>query len=291
MSWRTIVVGSRAKLDFKMNYMIVRSGDVTNKIYIHEIYMVIIESTAVSMTAVLLNELIKAKIKVVFCDSTRNPSGELVSYYGSHNTSGRCREQMLWSTLDKGTIWTDIIRTKIMNQARLLLSNGLAEANLLKQYIEELTFNDETQREGHAAKVYFNALFGKDFTRDTDNNINAALNYGYSILLSAINREVVGLGYLTQFGLCHHSQFNQFNFSSDLIEPLRGIVDRTVLSMNHMNFTKEDKYVLVGLLSEEVKIDGRQQILSSAIRIYCKSVTDALTKRDLSLVRFIEYEL
>lgn len=291
MSWRTVVVSNRAKLDFKMNYMIVRTEDITHKIYISEIYMVIIESTAVSLTAVLLNELIKAKIKIIFCDAMRNPSCEVLSYYGAHNTSGRCQSQVQWKEEYKGTLWTDIVRTKIYNQSRLLKKYNHAEYSLLEQYIRELTYRDETQREGHAAKVYFNALFGKDFTREADNNINAALNYGYSILLSAISREISALGYLTQFGLCHHNQFNYFNLSSDLIEPLRPLIDRNVLLMDHINFVREDKYRLVGLLSEEVRIDGKVQMLSAAIRIYCKSITDALTNEDLSLVRFVEYEL
>ena len=59
------------------------------------------------------------------------------------------------------------------------------------------------KRQGHAAKVYFNALFGMEFTRTADNLVNAALNYGYSIILSIFNREVVAGGYMTQFGLFH----------------------------------------------------------------------------------------
>ena len=31
------------------------------------------------------------------------------------------------------------------------------------KYYNEVQFDDETNREGHAAKVYFNALFGKEF--------------------------------------------------------------------------------------------------------------------------------
>ncbi|WP_028258279.1 type II CRISPR-associated endonuclease Cas1 [Veillonella montpellierensis] len=291
MSWRTVVISRCAKLDFKMNYMIVRQEGEVHKIYIHEIYVLIIESTAVSMTAALLYALIKEKVKVIFCDPTRNPVAELVSYYGSHNTSGRCREQMEWTERDKVLLWTDIVRSKIRNQARLLERKGLEAYRLLESYIGDVRLGDETQREGHAAKVYFNALFGTSFTRDEESNINAALNYGYAILLSAINREVVALGYLTQFGLCHSNQFNPFNFSCDLIESLRGLVDKTVVDMDLTHFTKDEKYQLVNLLSEEVIIDKQRHVLSGAIRIYCKSVMDALTASDLSLVRFIEYEL
>ena len=67
----------------------------------------------------------------------------------------------------------------------------MKEAELLYTYIDEMRLGDETNREGHAAKVYFNALFGMDFTRTAENSINAALNYGYGVLLSACNREIV----------------------------------------------------------------------------------------------------
>ncbi len=81
------------------------------------------------------------------------------------------------------------------------------------QYINEIEFGDVTNREGHAAKVYFNALFGMDFTRSAENVTNAALNYGYSLLLSTFNRCVVANGYITQLGLFHDNVFNQFNLS------------------------------------------------------------------------------
>ena len=35
MSWRTVVISSRSKLDFKMNYMIIRKDFETTKVYIY----------------------------------------------------------------------------------------------------------------------------------------------------------------------------------------------------------------------------------------------------------------
>ena len=75
MSWRTIVVTNTSKLDYQMGFMVVR-GEDTVKVHINEIEMVIIESTAVSITAYLMNELIKNKVKVIFCDEKRNPSSD-----------------------------------------------------------------------------------------------------------------------------------------------------------------------------------------------------------------------
>ena len=62
MSWRTVVISNNAKLDYQIGYLVVR-GSETTKIHLNEIGMLIIESTAVSMTSYLLNELVKNKIK------------------------------------------------------------------------------------------------------------------------------------------------------------------------------------------------------------------------------------
>lgn len=285
MSWRIVEITNRAKLDLKMNYLVVRKEEIT-RIHLSEISVLIIESTAVSITAALLVELAKRKIKVIFCDEKRNPIFENVSYYGSHDTSLKVKMQMEWSDDMKGFVWTEIVREKIRNQRNLLTEMGKPEEALLEQYINELEYRDATNREGHAAKVYFNALFGKDFSRSQTSPINAALDYGYSIILSAFNREITASGYLTQLGLFHDNRFNMFNFGSDLMEPFRPLVDKLVYKMNPEKLEHEEKIEIVNLLNYEVQIDGKRQYLNNAIKIYCKSIFAALNEKDVSLMRF-----
>lgn len=290
MSWRTIVITKRAKLDLQLGFMVVR-GEHTTKVALNEIAVVLIESTAVSLTTSLLAELTKRKVKVIFCDEKRNPSSELVSYYGSHDTSNKIRKQIAWRQNTKEAVWTEIVSEKIRKQKELLELLGKEEAELLSSYLQQIAWNDETNREGHAAKVYFNALFGLDFTRTEDNLINAALNYGYSIILSSFTREIVANGYITQLGLFHDNMFNQFNLASDLMEPFRPLVDKCVLEMKLEQFVHEEKMWLVDIQNQEVQIDGKIQYVSNAIKIYCKSVFDALNEDDSALVRFYKIEL
>ena len=285
MSWRTVVISSNAKLDYQLGYMVVRK-DVTTKIHLGEIGMLMVESTSVSITAALLSELVKHKIKVIFCDEKRNPISELIPYYGAHNSSAKIKKQMSWTDERKTTIWTEIVYEKIHKQAEFLQELRRKESELLYSYLNEITFGDTTNREGHAAKVYFNALFGKSFSREQDNAINAALNYGYAILLSAVNREILSLGYITQLGLNHCNQFNPYNLGSDLMEPLRGFVDAVVIKSIPTEFNRDVKLSLIELLSEDVKINDTIQTFSAAIRIYCKSVFDALNENDSALIRF-----
>ena len=290
MSWRIVVISKRAKLDYQLGYLVVRNESVT-KIHLGEISTLLIESTAVSITTSLLAELTKKKIKVIFCDEKRNPSSELVGYYGSHDTSSKVRNQIQWSRNSKDTVWTEIVTEKIRKQKKLLEYQGKEESKLLDSYLQEIKWNDETNREGHAAKVYFNALFGLDFTRTTDCPVNSALNYGYSIILSAFTREITANGYITQLGLFHDNMFNQFNLASDLMEPFRVLVDKEVLEMKFEEFEVDEKRRLVNILNHEVVIDGKVQYVNNAVKIYCKSVFDALNEDDSSLIRFYKFEL
>lgn len=289
MSWRTVVVASSAKLDYQMGYLVIRKEEIT-KIHLSEISILIIENTAVALTAALLCELTKKKIKVVFCDEKRNPSSELIPYYGSHDTSAKIRKQITWSEQAKKTVWTEIVSEKIKQQAEHLEIYSKPEASMLYSYIHEITFGDETNREGHAAKVYFNALFGKDFTRTEDNSINAALNYGYGIILSCFTREIVANGYLTQLGVFHDNMFNQFNLASDLMEPFRPIVDRVVVRLNPQQFEHDEKVEILRLLENEVVIANRKEYVNNAIAIYTRSVFEALNDNDASLIKFYRIE-
>ena len=244
MGWRTIVVNNNCKLSYKNNYLIVRSENL-QQIHLSEVNMIIVENCMASITSYLLNELAKRRIKIVFCDEKHNPSCEMMPFYGSFNTSKKILNQIKWSDKIKNQAWKDIVKYKIMNQSRLLEKLEISGYEKLLEYANEVEDGDITNREGHSAKVYFNLLFGNKFVRGEENNINSALDYGYSILLSAFNREIVSKGYITPIGINHHNEFNQFNFSSDLMEVFRPLVDEIVYNNREREFDKEFKYKLI----------------------------------------------
>ncbi len=286
MSWRTVVITSRCKLDYKMGFMVVRAEE-TKKIFLDEIAILLIENPAVSLTGCLLEALVEKKIRVIFCDARRTPNAELVPYYNSYDCSRKIKAQIAWTDDLKGAIWADIVAEKIRKQADFLEElEKVNESSLLRSYLSQIEPHDASNREGHAAKVYFNALFGMDFTRSEENTVNAALNYGYSIILSAFNREIVAHGYLTQLGIFHDNMFNHFNLSCDLMEPFRILVDRKVKSLSFADLTSAEKHTLVNVLNETVVINQTKQTVLNAIKYYCRSVFDALNDSDLSLIQF-----
>lgn len=291
MSWRTVVISKISKLDYSLGYLVVRDVNSSVKIHIDEISVLVLENTATSLTCALLNELVNKKIKVIFCDEKRNPKAELTPYYGSHDSSLKIKNQIAWETKIKQELWTLIVTEKITNQAKVLKYCGSPQCELLYSYIDEIKIYDSTNREGHAAKVYFNALFGKGFSRDKDCPVNAALNYGYSLILSCFNREVVCSGFLTQIGIFHDNMFNQYNLSCDLMEPFRPLVDIAVKRLSPQEFSKNEKIEILKILSCEVIIEKQKQTLMNAIRLYCKSVFRAFEEKDIQKVSFPDYEL
>ena len=159
MSYRIVIITKNSKLNYKNGYLVIRNDDV-KMIHLSEIGCLLINSTMVTITTYCLAEIVKEKIKVIFCDEEQNPISELIPYYGSHNTSKRIVTQIEWDNSIKSLVWTNIVKQKIFNQANLLKSLKKKEYELLEDYYNNVQQDDITNR-SHAAKVYFNALFGK----------------------------------------------------------------------------------------------------------------------------------
>jgi CRISPR-associated endonuclease Cas1 subtype II len=287
MSYQTVVISKSAKLDYSMGYLVVRQ-ESTKRIHLADIETLLVESTAVSITSALLAALTKSKVKVIFCDEKRNPSAELTSYYGCHDCSGKLRTQIAWSEHAKIAVWTEIVREKITNQMKHLEERKLTGATLLRDYLADLEFGDASNREGHAARVYFTGLFGEDFSRSQENSINAALNYGYSILLSMVNREIVVNGYTTKLGIFHDNAGNPYNLGSDLMEPFRIIIDRMVKDEMPEKFETEEKHHMLNVVNQEVMIAAKREYVPNAIKIYVRSVFDAINDNDISEIKFYQ---
>ena len=272
MSWRIIYVTSHCHLSYKNGFVTFR-GEEVKQIHISEIHTLIIDSNMVTISTYLLNELIESKIKVIICNEKHHPNMELMPYYGSFDSSKMISKEMIWKKEDCDKLWKYIIEFKIKHQAALLSNYNKEKSDQLIRYSNEVIDADETNREGHAAKVYFNSLFGKSFSRnDETNEINAYLNYGYSIILSAINKEVVANGYITQIGIHHKGANNPYNLSCDLMEIFRPIVDKYARENMGIPFEKNKKLEIVNILNNRFLYDNNMQYLTNIISIYVNKV-------------------
>ena len=289
MSFRTIVITKQSKISYKNRFLVVKQEMNEKYVHLSEIDTIIVDSISVSISAYLLKELSDNKINIIFCDEKHNPFGELIPYYSKYNTSKMIKKQIKWKLLNKDKLWKEIIKNKIMNQALLLKKIKNVKYKLMLSYIDDVVDGDKTNREGHAAKVYFNALFGNYFTRDLDDPINAALNYGYSILLSTINKEIINNGYLTQLGIHHKNEFNPFNLTCDLMEPFRVVIDNFVYYNQKRKLDSGYKLDLINILNNTFKYKDKCYTLKDIIKMFVKNTLEAMDNSD-DYRRFIYYE-
>ena len=289
MGWRTVVLTNPCRLNYKNNFLVIRTDEL-KMIHLSEISTVMLENSQISLSNYLLNELVKNKIQVIFCDERHNPTAEVMPFYASFNSPKKIMQQIRWSEERKKQLNTYIIRNKIENQRKFLQLHQKEEHVMLEGYLNELEFDDATNREGHSAKVYFNALFEKSFTRDDESNINAMLDYGYTILLSCFNRTVVALGYLTQLGINHKNEFNEFNFSCDLIEPFRVLVDEFAYQNMGDVLDKENKHRIVDILNEKKYYEGKEQYVTNIVKRFVENCVAFLNGATDEYIAF-DYEL
>lgn len=273
--FRTVVIQSPCKLTYKDGFLIIR-GDEVRTVHISELHTLILDTTMVTLTGYLICELMHEKVNILFCDEKRNPCGHILPCAGSHDTAARMMAQANWSDARKAALWQQIIQQKILNQAGVMQEVSVEAARQIAAFAESVTLGDATNREGHAAKVYFNRIFGKDFSRDLKSDRNAALNYGYSLLLSCFNKEVTARGYATQLGIHHRNAYNSFNLSCDLMEPFRFLVDEVVLHQGERTFDKEYKYELLDILNTEICHQQQKMYVSTAIARFVRNTTDYL---------------
>ena len=289
MSFRTVVITKQSKISYKNRFLVVRQENDEKYIHLSEIDTIIVDSISVSLSSYLLKEIADSKINIIFCDERHNPFGELIPYYSKYNSSKMIKEQIKWSKSSKNEIWLKIVKNKIINQALMLEKINSPKYELVLSYASEVKVGDKTNREAHAAKVYFNALFGNEFSRNTDCQINAALNYGYAILLSTINKEIINNGYLTQLGIHHKNEFNEFNLTCDLMEPFRIVIDNFVYFNQNRKFDSKYKLDIVNILNNKFQYQEKNYTLKDIIKLFVKNTLSSINNKE-NYKEFIYHE-
>lgn len=285
MGFRTVVVSSRCKCSYKNGYMVLQNTDI-KMVHLSEIDSVIFETVAVSISGVLLSELCKKKVRMIFCDERHLPYSHLVSLSANYKSSECLLKQVEWKEEIKDYVWANIVYDKILKQSDALRITGKEEeSSKIKEYLDYITPGDVTNREGFAAKVYFNGMFGKDFTRDqrNDDELNACLDYGYAVLLAIVSREIVKNGYNLALGIHHKGVYNPHNLACDIMEPYRPIVDLIIVNNFAGSLDSKMKEKFWNLGNIEVNYQGKGLSLPNAINEYFRSVCFCLEEEMIPL--------
>lgn len=188
----------------------------------------------------------------------------------------------------KQAVWRQIVRQKIMQQIELLRRLDIEVPETMYGYNREVESGDATNREAAAGKLYFDLLFGREFNRFSEDSMNAALNYGYTILRSAFDRAIVLHGYKTEIGIHHRSRQNPHNLSCDLMEPFRPFVDEIAYLNIGKRFNLEYRKQLILLTGSLCLYAGTEMSIANAIEQYTLDVLYSMNvpRQGLKEVRF-----
>ena len=200
----------------------------------------------------------------------------------------RINEQIEWKKWKKEKLWSKIIEQKIENQKTLLQyfekSNvAIARLETYKKNLRKKDINTENQ-EAIASRIYFQELYSNNFRRFDRDGVNSALNYGYMVLRAIISSKIVAKGFHPSLGLHHKSQFNAYNFSDDIIEIFRPMVDYLVYLhkdfLNEVKLSKEIRQKLLLVSQQKVLFNNKKYEFSQAIDYYLDSIRNYFLKNE-----------
>lgn len=293
MSWRTVLVEDGESLRLKLDSVIIEKNQKLFSIPLADISVIVVDGQQTTLSTRLLTQISKYNISLVTCDESHHPIGVFNAFNGHSRASKLIQRQINLNEQLRNEIWQQLIKFKIRNQLAVLMEFQCSDKSVsrLNQYIKDVMPYDHTNREGHAAKVYFNELFGKEFTRQDDNIINACLNYGYSILRAHLARLVVAYGLTPLLGIFHRSEYNQFNLVDDLMEPFRPFIDFYVYKhlVHERYFKSEHRQALINLMTKRCYYKGGKYTLQAVLEKYVVDFVAVLENGNLE--RLIEPNL
>ena len=242
MAFRVVLIENEVTIKVKLNNLIVTKEGEDIWIPLDDISMIVLDNLSSMLSARLLCQLSEQGIGLMICNQKHLPTG----YYSSYDNHSRA-SKVIGYQIEKSKeyyeqLWKDIVTVKIQNQSKayLRLTSDQEGPRVIKEFSSEIINGDQSNREAHAAKVYFNLLMGTSFSRgNEDILLNSGLDYGYAVLRGYIARVCVGYGLNTQIGIHHKNEYNRFNLVDDLMEPLRPMID--IVAYESMKNVSADK--------------------------------------------------
>ena len=286
MGWKTIIIGCESKVSLTLNRMRITIDDEYQNIPLSDIDTVIFSHIGVVITIPLLSKLVENNINIIVCDDKNDPIGIFQPFNTHSLVFKRLNNQLNWKLTRKKKFWKIIIEQKIQSEIDALTiekKNDLV-IKQLNVYKDSVYTDDQTNREAIAARSYFQELFGNGFTRDDNNVVNAALNYGYKIIASYISKCITSRGLITQLGVHHVGESNPFNLTYDFIEPFRVFIDLWVYENIKSSFSTYEKTEIINILNYKINVNHKWIRLCDAIEDIIDSYIAFLDERENNII-------
>ncbi len=290
MSFTSVCFSNPCVLRIKHNQLCVKLKTEDEEIIVplHNIASVLLDNTDILITSSVLSKCAELGIALFTVDNRHTPNGVLHGFADNFKHANIAERQINATKPFKNNIWKHIVKQKIYNQGEVLCLHNLKIGENIKMLSGDVKSGDSTYLESYVAKIYFKALFGKEFTRNKDIKMNSMLNYGYAILRGCIARTVASKGLLPSLGVFHSSNVNSFNLADDMIEPFRPILDYYVLQYieNYKDTEQEstlkpiEKKHLLDCLNYSCKINESSTSILTAIEQFVESFVRCIIAKD-----------
>lgn len=295
MTYRCVYIRSAERISLKDNNLVVKNEKREVFVPLEDISMILLEDQKSVVTTRLIASLSSYYIGLIVCDEKYKPVSitlPLAMHYKQLRVFGL---QMEVKKPLNSQLWEQIIRAKIRNQRRVLELTSKDQFAIDKLYELEKSVRsgDKGNNEAVAAKVFFNSLYGKIFKRkqNAEDEINSALNYGYTILSTNLSRLLTMYGFNTILGIHHCSMTNNFNLSYDLVEPYRPLIDYCVYWLLDelayplpLNIREE----LIRILIVPVRLNSKNYLVEFAMEEMILSYIKSLDLSDCSALALPE---
>lgn len=268
------------RLSVDRGFLVIRdSEEELARIPLDDIAAVVSNAYGITYTNNVLVALAERKVPLVITAANHSPIAFLWPLEGHHAQAGRMDTQIAASLPLKKRLWTQIVKSKLQQQASVLEACGESPI-LVTALIPKIRVGDPENVEAQAARRYWSRVLGEDFRRDQNaDGVNALLNYGYALLRSAVARAVLAAGLHPSLGLYHSNQQNAMRLVDDLMEPFRPLVDWRVRELHRAkveSVTSDAKRQLaLGLYLDLDTTAGRtplmvcvQKLANSLVRAY-----------------------
>lgn len=257
---------------------------VLGNVPLDDIAVLLISAQSTIFSKNVLNALSERGCITILCGKNYIPENIVVPIASHYHLTKNIKNQMSATEPFKKRIWQQIIINKIRNQAEALKFCSKSDDSILIQKISTIVKSgDPDNREAYAAKMYWKALFGSDFTRDRNKEgINSLLNYGYAIIRAGMARAICSNGLFPSLGIHHNNNLNQFCLADDLFEIYRPFVDCLVYKMwedGEKYLTPDCKRYFVNVLKIKVKIKNIETQLIQSMQYLVSSYVNALEEK------------
>lgn len=260
----------------------VRSGMLAvgeTRISPEDVDLVIAQVPAVTVTGEALLLMGRLGIELLICDHRRQPASTLLPLTNQATTFARLlRLQAGMAPRRARALWRQVVRAKLGAQAAFVAEVGGPAAERIHRLAAIVLPGDPDNKEAQGARLYWPEVFGSDFRRHAEDDVNGLLNFGYAVLRSLVGRHLHGAGLSRTLGFHHDNAENEGNLADDLMEPFRPAVDRIVrrVTLQGGLSLTQSRAALATVGDWPVRAQGEWLRLRVAAQRLCLSYRDAV---------------